>query len=118
MKLLGQHDGHTLRDANVRIDGSGDREFRRALTAYMRRELGPERIRDLRMSDSKRDPLIQLADMCVSAPSRDRTEVSLEITRTVGATCSRHGSTTSGHLDDPEKSPARGGASEICDPAL
>lgn len=70
MKLLGQHDGHTLRDANVRIDGSGDREFRRALTAYMRRELGPEKIRDLRMSDSKRDPLIQLADMCVGAIAR------------------------------------------------
>ncbi len=36
----------------------------------MRRELGPEKIRDLRMSDSKRDPLIQLADMCVGAIAR------------------------------------------------
>lgn len=70
VKLLGQHDGHTLHDADVRIDGSGDREFRRALSAYLRRELGPDKIRDLRMADSRRDPLIQLADMCVGAIAR------------------------------------------------
>jgi hypothetical protein len=70
VKLLGQHDGNSLHDAKVRIDGSGDREFCRALSAYMRRELGPAKIRDLQMSDSKRDPLIQLADMCVGAIAR------------------------------------------------
>jgi hypothetical protein len=70
VKLLGQHDGHTLRKARIRIDGSGNREFRRALASYMRRELGPAKIQDLKMADSKRDPLIQLADMCVGAIAR------------------------------------------------
>jgi hypothetical protein len=70
VKLLNEHDGYTLRNARVRIDGSGDREFKRALSSYLRRELGPGKVADVRMSDSKRDPLIQLADMCVGAIAR------------------------------------------------
>ena len=37
--------------------------------AYLRRELG-QRIKDVKMSDSARDPLMQLADMCVGAITR------------------------------------------------
>ena len=79
VKLLGEHDGGTLQDALVRIDGSGDREFRRALSTYLRREIPPGKVREFRMSDSKKDPLIQLADMCVGAIARsyrgdDRTD--------------------------------------------
>jgi hypothetical protein len=70
VKLLGAHDGRRLVEARVRIDGRGDREFRRAISSYLRRELGPTKIADLRMVDSKSDPLIQLADMCVGAVAR------------------------------------------------
>jgi hypothetical protein len=69
VKELMQNDAGALDRARVRIDGSGDREFRRALSTYLRRELG-DRIRDLRMVDSKADPLMQLADMCVGAIAR------------------------------------------------
>jgi len=82
VKLLGEHDGGTLRDAVVRIDGSGDRHFRRALSSYLRREVGPGKIRDFRMSDSKKDSLIQLADMCVGAIARSyRGEVRTDANR-------------------------------------
>lgn len=70
VKLLGEHDGQRLIGAKVRIDGSGDREFQRATGAYLRRELGTGKIADIRMVDSKRDRLIQLADMCVGAIAR------------------------------------------------
>jgi len=63
------HDGCNLANARVRIDGSGDREFQRALKLYLRREL-PGKISDVRMVDSKRDNLMQLADMCVGAVAR------------------------------------------------
>ena len=69
VKLLMQHDGGVLIDAKVRLDGSGDREFQRALKTYVRREL-PGKVAELRLSDSERDPLVQLADMCVGAIAR------------------------------------------------
>ena len=69
VKMLMAHDQGALDAAHVRIDGSGGRDFQRALNAYLRRELGA-RIKDVKMSDSKRDPLMQLADMCVGAITR------------------------------------------------
>jgi len=69
VKMLMAHDQGTLDAAQVRIDGSGGRDFQRSLNAYLRRELGG-RIKDVKMSDSKRDPLMQLADMCVGAITR------------------------------------------------
>lgn len=69
VKQLLAHDGGLLTGAKIRIDGSGDREFRRALAVYLRRELGG-RVADLKMSDSHRDQLIQLADMCIGAIAR------------------------------------------------
>jgi hypothetical protein len=78
VKELMKHDAGLLLGARVRIDGSGGREFRRSLNIYLRRELG-ERVRDVRMVDSKSDPLMQLADMCIGAIARahrDRPEAS------------------------------------------
>jgi hypothetical protein len=49
--------------------GTGSQEFQRSLGAYLRRELG-HRIKDVKMSDSARDPLMQLADMCIGAITR------------------------------------------------
>lgn len=69
VKQLLAYDGGVLAAARVRIDGSGDREFRRALGTYLRREL-KGKLRDVRMTDSKRDTLTQLADMCIGAIAR------------------------------------------------
>jgi len=68
-KMLIAEDGGTLRSASVRIDGCASRAFQRSLSSYLRRELGT-RIRNVRMSDSARDPLMQLADMCIGAITR------------------------------------------------
>jgi hypothetical protein len=69
VKMLMAHDSGTLRATRVRIDGSGGREFQRSLSRYLRRELG-ERIKDVKMSDSAADSLMQLADMCIGAVTR------------------------------------------------
>jgi len=69
VKMLMAHDNGILDSARVRIDGSGSREFQRSLGAYLRRELG-ERVRDVKLSDSASDPLMQLADMCIGAITR------------------------------------------------
>lgn len=58
-----------LADARIRLDGSGGRDFERALKAYLRRESSID-IADFRMVDSSRDQLAQLADMCVGAIAR------------------------------------------------
>jgi hypothetical protein len=64
-----KHDGGIIKDARVIIDGSGDRAFRKVLSAQFRRQLGP-RLKDLRFADSETDCLVQLADMCVGAIAR------------------------------------------------
>jgi hypothetical protein len=56
--------------AKVIIDGSGDREFRQTLSTAIRRKVREGAVRDCRFSDSKTDPLIQLADMCAGAIAR------------------------------------------------
>jgi len=63
------HDDGLLADAEVVIDGSGDRAFRRNLGSSLRRQVG-ERVQGIRFSNSRNDPLVQLADMCVGAIAR------------------------------------------------
>jgi len=69
VRLLMTYDGGSLLRASVRIDGSGSRQFQRSFGSYLRRQLGV-RIREVKMSDSARDPLMQLADMCIGAITR------------------------------------------------
>jgi hypothetical protein len=64
------HDGGLLRDAQVIIDGSGDRTFKRELKSYLKKQLAPGVLRDLRFSNSANDRLLQLADMCAGAIAR------------------------------------------------
>jgi len=67
------HDKGTLSNARIRLDGHGDRLFRRNLTTYLRRELnGSNRtiMKNLRLVDSKKDVLIQMADMVAGAIRR------------------------------------------------
>jgi hypothetical protein len=67
-ELLKSDDG-VLRNASVRIDGTGRRELARSLRRYFSAELRGK-VREVRLADSARDPLIQLADMCVGAIAR------------------------------------------------
>lgn len=70
---LVRHDNDRLADAKVVIDGSGEQTFRRDLATQLRRT-GEGAVRDVRLKDSKGDPLVQLADMCVGAIARSYRE--------------------------------------------
>ena len=63
-------DGGLLMDAKAIIDGSGDREFKQELEAYLRRHLEPGALSSIRFSNSANDRLVQLADMCAGAIAR------------------------------------------------
>ncbi len=54
----------SLSKATVIIDGEAEREFRRALSAFLRQQIGePGAIHRLKLQDSRSNNLIQLADM-------------------------------------------------------
>ncbi len=70
VRMLLEHDNGVLEKAHVKIDGNGDREFRKALSAYLRRQLAAGKIAKVRFADSRADNLVQLADMCAGAIAR------------------------------------------------
>lgn len=70
VKTLMHHDLETLQNASIKIDGSGDREFKNALNNYLRKELGQNKIKKFKFVDSEKDNLIQLADMVAGAIAR------------------------------------------------
>lgn len=70
VKQMMQFDNGMLKDAQVIIDGSGDRAFRRNLNAALRRRPGSGIIKDVRFKNSSTDLLVQLADMCAGAIAR------------------------------------------------
>ena len=74
VKMLMQYDNNVLQNASIKIDGSGDKEFKNALTAYIRKYVGNNKIKKFKFIDSKQDNLIQLADMVVGAIARNYSE--------------------------------------------
>lgn len=70
VKMLMQYDDDVLQDASIKIDGSGDKEFKKALTSYLRQRIGEHKIKKFKFTDSRKDNLIQLADMVVGAIAR------------------------------------------------
>ncbi len=72
VRQLLSHDHGVLSGANIKIDGSGDAEFKKELNAYLRRQLREGQISKLRFANSRRDNLLQLADMCAGAILRAR----------------------------------------------
>jgi hypothetical protein len=75
IKMVLKHSFGAIRGARLKIDGHGDREFRRELQAYLRRELAsrdgePPVVSDLKFVESKRNVLVQLADMVASSVRR------------------------------------------------
>ena len=65
-----QHDGGALRDAKVVIDGSGDKAFKGQFKAHLRRHLDISCVKEVELRDSKKDSLVQLADMVAGAVAR------------------------------------------------
>ncbi|MBI2518127.1 MAG: DUF3800 domain-containing protein [Opitutae bacterium] len=68
-----------LNDSIVVIDGSGGREFRNQLNTYLRKRVneagdGPKFIRKVKVQDSDRNLLLQLADMVCGAVARGYTQ--------------------------------------------
>lgn len=71
-QLLTYH-ASLLKDARIKIDGSGDRRFKRQLTEYIGRMVPDGHIRNIRFKASKGDHMIQLADMVTGAIARTYT---------------------------------------------
>lgn len=69
VKCMVQHDGGLLKGARIVIDGSGERIFRQDLQRYLKRTCG-DSIHSVKFADSRRDCLVQLADMAVGAIAR------------------------------------------------
>ena len=67
VRQLLAHDNGVLADARIKIDGSGDRTFKKELSAYLRRQLQYGQLHSIRFAESHRDNLIQLADMASGA---------------------------------------------------
>ncbi|MFM8982406.1 MAG: DUF3800 domain-containing protein, partial [Spartobacteria bacterium] len=64
-----------LSDATVVIDGSGSREFRMQLDTYLRRRINDKdasirHIRKVKVQDSHRNNLLQLAEMVCGSVAR------------------------------------------------
>jgi hypothetical protein len=77
LQNLMRHNEAVIKNASVKIDSSGDRKFRKALTAYLRKQLAVGTIKKLKFANSRNDNLIQLVDMMAGAiarsyPGRDR----------------------------------------------
>lgn len=72
IKMVLKHSFGSIKNAKVRIDGSGEREFRKRMAAYLRKQVNikSDIITDVKFRDSKKDVLIQLADMVAGAINR------------------------------------------------
>ena len=68
-KLLSHHQ-QLLVNARIKIDESGDKEFKKELITYLRRMTNHDSIKSVKFKPSKNDHLIQLADMVVGAIAR------------------------------------------------
>lgn len=72
VRLLLSNDNGALQGAKIKIDGSGDREFKQELNRYLRRQISADRVASMRFDDSRKNNLLQLADMCAGAVARAR----------------------------------------------
>lgn len=81
VKILMQYDDDVLQNASIKIDGSGNKEFKEALTVYLRQCIGEHKIKKFKFTDSRKDNLIQLADMVVGAVARSYSETRKDANR-------------------------------------
>lgn len=77
IKTTLQYTNKSVQEAKVRIDGSGDRTFRRSFLSYLRRQLNSQEqriIKNCKMVDSKGNVLVQMADMIAGSVRRSYDE--------------------------------------------
>lgn len=63
----------TISNATIKIDGSGDRVFKKSFMSYLRKELNSQEatiIKKCRLADSRSDTLLQAVDMVAGATRR------------------------------------------------
>lgn len=73
IKMLLKHSNNSILNAKIRIDGSGDRMFRRNFLTYLRKQLNSKQkkiIGNCKLVDSKENVLIQMADMIAGSARR------------------------------------------------
>jgi hypothetical protein len=73
IKTLLQNSGGSILNAKIRIDGSGDRVFRRSFLTYLRKQLNTKQkkiMKNCKLVDSKNNGLIQMVDMIVGSIKR------------------------------------------------
>lgn len=73
IKMLLKYSSNSIINASIKIDGSGDRVFRRTFLSYLRKQLNSKTcqiIYNCKLVDSKRNVLIQLADMIAGSVRR------------------------------------------------
>lgn len=77
VKMILKHSGGRIVNAKIRIDGSGNRYFRRSFLTYLRKELNNKEVKvtkNIKMVDSKTNVLIQMADMIAGTVRRYKEE--------------------------------------------
>lgn len=73
IKTVLEHSNNKILDAKIRIDGSGDRLFKKNFLTYLRKQLNSDQkkiMKNCKMLDSKSDELIQMADMIAGSIRR------------------------------------------------
>ena len=73
IKMVLKHNFGKIKEAKIRLDGHGDRIYKREVIRYLRKELNNKKNRvfkKLQFVDSKSNVLIQLADMIAGAIHR------------------------------------------------
>lgn len=73
IKLLLQYSGGSILNAKVRIDGNGDRLFRKRFLTYLRKQLNTKQkttMKDCKLVNSKSNTLIQMTDMVAGSIRR------------------------------------------------
>lgn len=70
VQMIIQRHSRILVNASIKMDGNSNKEFNKSIRTYLRQNIGEKRINKFKFVDSKRDNLIQLADMVVGAIAR------------------------------------------------
>jgi hypothetical protein len=73
IKMALKYSNNTIVDAKIRIDGGGDRAFRKQFLTYLRKELNVDErkvVKHCQLVDSKNNVLIQAADMVAGSVRR------------------------------------------------
>ncbi len=77
IKTLLKYSNNSILEASIKIDGSGDRAFRKTFLTYLRKELNSSHIKivkNCKLVDSKGNMLVQMADMVAGSIRRSYDE--------------------------------------------